>query len=54
MLTFTRYIGLGIVVMVTGGLFILLNLQTPTGTCASCKALLAADWKGRWYSKERA
>src|SRR5262245_50857828 len=50
LLTLTSYTGTGMIVMLAGGVMMLLNLQTPRGTCTNCAAHLAADWRGHWYS----
>jgi hypothetical protein len=48
------YPGLGVLIMMVGAGLVLANLRTPTGTCRNCGAKLTADWRGHWYSKERA
>jgi hypothetical protein len=48
------YSALGGPIMMVGAVLMLGKLQTPTATCRNCGAELAVDWRGHWYSQERA
>jgi DNA-directed RNA polymerase subunit RPC12/RpoP len=49
----TGHTGVGVVTMLAAGVLLLTNIQTPTGRCASCGTIVAADWKGEWHQKKR-
>jgi len=44
-------VAMGLLIMLVGGALVLMNLRTATGSCESCKAAFAQDWKGSWFPK---